>query len=173
MKNSKSWVGFLLIGLGTLFLLDSLNVIDHAWSFLWPVFLLVPAIAFHAAFFATGAKKSAAGLLVPGGILLVLSGLFFFEVLTSWQFSGTTWPFYLFAVAFGLLELWLFGGRQPSLLIPIFILTTVGSVFLFEGLIEYPIFQFWPVILIIIGLYILFGKRKRDLNTNEINKKEM
>lgn len=160
MRNNNLFIGIILISVGILFSLQSFGLVDTAWTFLWPVFLLVPGLGFHVAFFATGAKKSAAGLLVPGGILLVLSALFFFEIVTSWQFSGSTWPVYLFAVAFGLFELYLFGGRTPALLIPVFVLTVVGGIFFFDGLLELPVFNLWPLALIGAGLIVIFGRQK-------------
>jgi hypothetical protein len=35
------------------------------------------------------------------------------------SYSGVTWPVYLLATAFGLFELWLFGGKEKALLIPV------------------------------------------------------
>lgn len=167
MNSNRYVTGFILIAVGLFFLLNTFGVINYAWGTLWPMFLFIPALAFHAAFFLSGAKKRNAGLLVPGGILLVLSLLFFFEMATSWRFAGDTWPFYLFAVAFGLFELWLFGGRQAGLLIPVFILTGVGSVFFFENLLSYPIFNMWPVILIVVGLVVIFGNKNNQHNKAE------
>ncbi|MFD1735543.1 LiaI-LiaF-like domain-containing protein [Bacillus salitolerans] len=158
MKQRNILIGSILIIVGLLFSLESMGIINNPWGSLWPLFLVIPGIAFHLAFFLSGAKKHLAGLLVPGGILLVIGSLFIFETFTSWQFSHLTWPVYLFAVSFGLFELYFFGGREAGLLIPVFILAVVGIVFLLEGFLEFPIFNLWPFVLIVVGIYIMFGK---------------
>ncbi|WP_368659095.1 hypothetical protein AB3Z07_08870 [Metabacillus halosaccharovorans] len=158
MKNGKVFYGVCLIGLGLFFSLQSFGLIGNLWSVSWPIILLFVSVGFHLGFFLSGGKKQQAGLLVPGGILFVLSLLFMFEEMTNWSFSGFIWPFYLFAVAFGLFELWLFGGKEVGLLIPIFILSGLGVVFLIQNLFTFNILSFWPAILIIIGLFLIFGR---------------
>ncbi|TSD63495.1 hypothetical protein FFF34_018055 [Inquilinus sp. KBS0705] len=47
MKNEKIVPGLILVGIGTLFLLDNYNVIDFHWSnlwHLWPVFLIMGGV---------------------------------------------------------------------------------------------------------------------------------
>lgn len=158
MKNGKGIYGFLLVALGILFSLQSLGLVGDFWSFSWPLILLFISVGFHLGFFLSGARKQQAGLLVPGGILFILSILFMFEEMTGWSFSDNTWPIYLFAVAFGLFELWLFGGRIFGLLIPIFILSSLGTVFILQNLLPFNVLSFWPVLLIIVGLFLIFAK---------------
>ncbi|TXC91515.1 hypothetical protein FS935_07710 [Metabacillus litoralis] len=161
MKNGKVIYGIFLVGIGILFSLQSIGLIDNFWSFSWPLLLLFVSIGFHLGFFLSGAKKQQAGLLVPGGILFVLSILFMFEEMTNWSFSEYTWPFYIFAVAIGLFELWLFGGREFGLLIPIFILFGLSFVFIIQNLFTFNVLSFWPAILIIVGLFLIFGRTSR------------
>ncbi|KAA0546680.1 hypothetical protein FZW96_15735 [Bacillus sp. BGMRC 2118] len=160
MSKSNIVFGLTLILLGVLFSLQSFGVIDHFWSAFWPLFLIIPGVIFHVAFFISGAKRSLAGLLVPGGILLVIGLLFVFESMTSWQFSHATWPIYLYAVSFGLFELYIFGGRERGLLIPVGILATVGTVFLVNELLSFQLFNLWPLILIAAGFYVMTGQKK-------------
>jgi hypothetical protein len=42
------------------------------------------------------------------------------------------------------------------MLIPITLLTGMGIILLFEKLADYPIKQFWPILLIFMGVYIIF-----------------
>ncbi|MFZ3589548.1 LiaI-LiaF-like domain-containing protein [Bacillus sp. DJP31] len=160
MKLKDVLIGTTLIIVGVIFSLQSFGIVTNFWGYFWPMFLIVPGVIFHLAFFLSGAKKHLAGLLVPGGILLVIGLLFAFETMTSWQFSEDTWPIYLFAVALGLFELYVFGGRESGLLIPVFILAGIGTIFLLNGLLSYPIFKFWPLILIAVGLYIILGRSR-------------
>jgi uncharacterized membrane protein HdeD (DUF308 family) len=118
--------GVILIFLGVFLLIAYLT----NWRFLsmermWPVFILIPGLAFEIAYFS---KKTNPGLLVPGGILTVIGLLFFFESFTNYQFSSYTWPIYPLSVAIGLFQLYLFSKRERGLLVPIFILTGVSLV---------------------------------------------
>lgn len=83
----------------------------------WPALILLLGAAFHIPIFGPKPVKNA-GLLVPGGILLITGILFVFETATNWSYSGVTWPVYLLATAFGLFELWLFGGKQKAVAHP-------------------------------------------------------
>ncbi len=162
LDKGKIFSGLLLIFIGTFFLLQTLGILKVSWDYLWPLFILIPGIVFHLAFFLSGAQKNMAGLLVPGGILVVIGSLFFFEVITGWSFSHITWPIYLIAVAFGLFELWFFGNREKGLLIPVFILTTLAIIFLMERFITTSVQKFWPLALIVLGLFLMFGKNRRE-----------
>ncbi|RSK26738.1 hypothetical protein EJF36_07610 [Bacillus sp. HMF5848] len=169
MTKGKSLFGIVLVVLGVIFLLDSSGVVNlgidienlNLMTYSWPFFLLVPAILFHAGFFLSGMKKSNAGLLVPGGILLTLSLLFFFETFTGWRFSGVTWPIYILAPAVGLFELYIFGGREKGLLIPVGILSSIGVFFLLQN-IFIEMMEFWPIILVLGGLFLLLGRNKEE-----------
>lgn len=152
--------GLFLIIIGLIFLLDNFNIINIRFSILaWPIALLLPAIGFHLAFFLSGRRKDLAGLLVPGGILLVLSLNFYFEMFTDFHYSHLTWPIYILAPAVGLFELYWFGERDRALLIPVGILSAV-ALFFFAQMIFAALFQFWPIIFILFGIYLLFGRRK-------------
>lgn len=136
-------------------------------SRLWPLFILIPGLGFELAYFA---EHKAAGLLVPGGILTTLGLLFLFETYTNWSFSAYTWPVYILAPAVGLFQLYLFGNRNKGLLIPVSILTIV-ALFSFFGT-SYAFISrslIWPVILIVVGLIILFGKSDNDSNSDNPN----
>lgn len=156
--NKSVLFGSFLIIIGFIFLFDSLGFIEgDIWEIIWPIFLLIPALFFHYSFFSGRVKN--AGILVPGGIMLVLSGLFFFHTLTGWGSSEYTWPFYLYAVAFGLFELYIFGERERGLLVPIIILAGIGLIFTLENIVIFPVGKMWPILLIILGFSILIRRR--------------
>ena len=133
MNRTGKTLGSIFIIAGILFLLANLDIIDLHFlnigfilSRFWPLlFLILPGLLFHMGFFA-GRNKNP-GLLVPGGILLVLGVAFQINML----FGGwdILWPVYIFSVAFGLFELYIFGGRDKALLIPVGILTCLSAVF--------------------------------------------
>ncbi|CAM3294810.1 hypothetical protein EDM52_10750 [Brevibacillus invocatus] len=155
----KEFFGYVLIGLGVIFVLATYSGIEMNMGVLWPAFLLIPAIGFHIFFFMNPHPKRA-GLLVPGGILLVYAPLFFFsQLLFDGDMSGT-WPFFLIGPAFGLLELYIFGGRNHALLIPISILTVVASIFLAANLLSSQLGGILGIVLIACGGFLLFRKKK-------------
>ena len=164
MSKGNMGIGlvFIVIGivgiLGHFFNLDFLRPAQ-----LWPFALLIPGLFFEISFFTS--SKNAPGILVPGGILTTLGLLFFFETATNWHFSGYTWPVYILAPAIGLFQLFLFTKpRQNALLVPVGVLTLVATISfanMFVGNLWNLIFHnslIWPVLLIIVGLIIFFGK---------------
>lgn len=174
MSKKSKVLGGILIILGILFLLKNFSIFN-IWDFInlrtifrltgtligrfWPaLFLILPGLLFHSAFF-TGTRRNP-GVLVPGGILLVLGIVFQINML----FGGWSilWPVYIFSVAFGLMELYVFGPRDRGLLIPISILTGLSLVFFIafslNGLLSINTRPFAiPVVLILMGMIVLFG----------------
>jgi len=167
MKRDNMFLGALLIVVGLLFLLARVvfdyKIISFDSGDFWPIIVLAIGVTFELIFFRTG---KASGFLVPGGILTTIGVLFFFEVATKWSFSAYTWPVYILAVAIGLFQLYLFGGKQRGLLIPVFILTSVAAIavicIIFEVFLSAVDLGFIiPIILIAGGLLFIF-RRKTD-----------
>jgi hypothetical protein len=168
MNRTGKVLGSIFIILGALFLLRNLNIIGPIWQYVnigriigtfWPsLFLILPGLLFHLGYL-SGRKKDP-GVLVPGGILLVLGAAFQVNMLFGgWEI---TWPIYIFSVAFGLFELYVFGNRDRGLLIPIGILTGLSAIFFFvfsvKTLLGINTQSFIvPAVLIGIGLIVLFG----------------
>ncbi|MGL5353399.1 MAG: hypothetical protein ACRDA5_08725, partial [Clostridium sp.] len=114
MKNEKYFFGLILIAIGIMGIADRVFNINLVIGLeFWPLFVLVPGLCFEYAYFS---KRQFPGLLVPGGILTTIGLLFIFETITRWRFSGITWGIYPLAVAIGLFQLYLFGGRKKELL---------------------------------------------------------
>ncbi|WP_277538862.1 hypothetical protein [Bacillus sp. 159] len=127
----------------------------------WPALILLLGAAFHIPIFGPKPVKNA-GLLVPGGILLITGILFVFETATNWSYSDVTWPVYLLATAFGLFELWLFGGKQKALLIPVAVLTLTALCFMMTYQPIIPVSVFWPALFVLIGIVLMaFPGKKR------------
>ena len=173
MNKSGKVLGGILIVLGILFLMKNLDIFAPIWQFFnigtilskfWPsLFLLLPGLLFHYGYF-SGDRRNA-GLLVPGGILLVLGLVFQFNMLFgNWNI---TWPLYILSVAFGLFELYIFGGREKGLLIPVGILGGLSFLFFFSfslnRLLRFNTRPYaLPVLLIIIGIILIGGRRGRS-----------
>ncbi|MBZ9685571.1 DUF5668 domain-containing protein [Clostridium estertheticum] len=158
MRGKNFFWGIILIFIGVGAILNNIfNIHLFTISQLWPVFVLIPGLSFEEGYFS---RRKDPGLLVPGGILTTIGILFFFETFTNWHFAEYTWPVYLLAVAIGLFQLYLFGGRKRGLLVPVFILTTI-SVIAFATMLVGNVF-YWvntslliPIILIALGVYMV------------------
>ena len=157
MKNKNNFWGFFLIIIGILLFISKLFDIQlFNMGRLWPIFVLIPGLCFNFAYFST---RKGPGVLVPGGILTTIGLLFFFETMTNWHFAEYTWPVYPLAVAVGLFQLYIFGGRKRELLIPVGILTLVSATSfasMIFGSINTSLVV--PAILVLLGVYLIFGK---------------
>ncbi len=159
--------GVVLIVLGVLFLLSNFGLfeiyfdvfdIGFLFAHFWPMFLIIPGVVFHYAYFR--AKAPDAGLLVPGGILLVTGLTCQISMLFDlWSFM---WPGFILAVAVGLFELYLFGTREKGLLIPVFILGGLSLIFFTFSLGSSWVLRTYlvPIILIVGGILIVTRNRR-------------
>ena len=155
MKALRLIIGFLLILVGVTSLVTYVfHLENYLVHNLWFLLILIPGLYFEMNYFQT---RKNPGQLVPGGILTVIGLLFCFEILTEWHYSSYTWPVYLLAVAFGLLQLYLYDHKDKGLLIPITILCFISLLFYVQLFISSSLLL--AICLIIIGLYILFQKR--------------
>lgn len=155
--NHKRLFGLFLIIFGLFYYVKSFRVFSEFEFFAWPFVLLILSAGFHISFFIGDRKKEKAGLLVPGGILFVLGLMFVFETAAGLNYAGSIWPVYFLSAAFGLFELWLFGGRERGLLLPIFVLSAVAVFYIAEQFL--PIRgSFWPFAAIVIGVYYVLRK---------------
>jgi hypothetical protein len=158
-RASIIW-GVICILFGAVFFCNTVLKIEiFSIAHLWPLFVLVPGLAFEVMYFT---ERKVPALLVPGGILTVIGLLFFFEVATSWTFAGYTWPVYLIAVAFGLYQFYINIGRPKGILIAITVLAIVAIVSIcvmvlgaFVSVMQRNIIV--PVALIVIGVFILIN----------------
>ena len=163
MNNKNYFWGFFLIITGILLFISRLFHIQlFNMDRLWPIFVLIPGLCFNLAYFST---RKGPGVLVPGGILTTIGLLFFFETMTNWHFSEYTWPIYPLAVAVGLFQLYIFGGRKSGLLIPIGILTLVSTMSfatMIFGNINNSLVV--PAVLVLIGIFLIFGKGNKNIH---------
>lgn len=159
--SHKKLFGLFLILFGLYYFLSSLGFFTSFMVYQWAFILLILSGGFHIAFFLGGRKKEKAGLLVPGGVFFVLGLLFIFETAAGWNYGGSTWPVYLLAAAFGLFELWLFGGRKRELLVPICVLSAIGVFFAADYFLSFR-GSFWPLAAIVLGLYYVFRKNNLE-----------
>jgi hypothetical protein len=159
--------GLLLIGLGMLFLLGQFLGFD-VWHYLWPLFILGFGLLFFAGMVAGG--KEAGGLAIPGSLFTILGLLFLYQnTFAHWASWAYAWALLApTGVGIGLM-IFARWSDKPSLYGPGWLLVIIGlAIFLvmgafFElavGLAGYasPGRFLWPVLLILIGLFLLFRR---------------
>jgi hypothetical protein len=168
MRKENTFFGvlFILIGCALLFTnyVLKIQIFDFSQNDFWPFIVLGVGIIFEMSYFLS---HKAPGLLVPGGIISVCGLLFIFEVATNWKFAAYTWPVYIFAVAFGLFQLYLFGSRRKGLLIAASLVLLASGFGVVISIFES--FSYWSDLgsiviagfLIIVGLVVVFGKGKK------------
>jgi len=127
--------GMIAIAAGIVWLLIQAQATDgrsyaepsNIFAYFWPTLFVLPiGIFFHVAYLYKRTRQSA-GMLIPGGILVVSgltcqAGMLF----DAW---GSVWPGFLLAAAFGLLEFYIFGYRLFWLLLPVFVLGSCAVLF--------------------------------------------
>ena len=157
MKKINYLFGLLLLCIGVILILANFGVMEIAWDNLWPLFLLIPGIFFELSYFIS---RKDAGLLVPGGILITYGLLFLVNVNYGWHLMDNLWPIFPLGVAIGLFQLFLFGGREKGLLIPVGILGAISLFFLINNLLFIDFRLLAGILLLLIGIWIIFKKAK-------------
>jgi hypothetical protein len=167
-SNSSSLIiGLIFILVGVGLLADKLDMFNFGWHEMYPIiFLLIAAVSFmHAV---TGQKNSA----FWGGVFGVL-GVFFvlrnFDIIRYYWFDEF-WPIFLIALGVGFIVLYIFNPRDWGVLIPGFILTGLGLLFIFEAMdliddffeiVFETIWTYWPLALVLLGVGLILGSLKR------------
>ena len=157
MKKINYIFGFLLLFIGVLLILANFGIVKIVWENLWPLFLLIPGIIFELSYFI---YKKDVGLLVPGGILITYSLLFLVNVTYGWRLMEDLWPIFPLGVSIGLFQLYIFGGRERGLLIPVGILGVISLFFLINNLLFIDFRLIPGIMLMVIGIWIIFKKTK-------------
>ncbi len=167
-RNQRVGVG--LVAVGVLLLVVRLFSWNIGW--LWPLFILIPGVAFLVAAALGGA--SVAALFVPGSVVTTLGVIFFFQNTTgyfeSWAY---VWALMPAAVGVGLL---LYGRRSGNLelvstgrrLAGIFAVVFLVAAVFFEGFIFNNVLNTWffrtglPLLFIAAGAFLLLRRRAGD-----------
>jgi len=160
MSNSGNRsAGWILIAIGLLFLLHYL----FGWNFYWAmVLILVGGVLFVSAIF----SKSHRGVF-PGTLLLLLGLLFLLrqtEVLDDSR--GDLWPLIIVILGVSFVMVSLLRPREWGHLVPGGISLIIGLLLFLRSylyLSRYTlerIFHWWPLILVILGVWLLLGRRR-------------
>jgi hypothetical protein len=159
MARNNYTVGLLLIGIAVILLLGKLGVFSALGAFLWPVFVLLPGALFHFLYFT---RVLPVGVLVPGGILVTYSLMFFYCNLFGWDSMAYLWPGFIFGVAVGLYELHLFNprGGKGALTAAMILSAIAGIFFAFAFMFTVGVY-FIAFVLIAVGVFLMMSRGRR------------
>ena len=161
-QKPSAVLGFLLIIIGGILLMDSLNI----WNFNWDstaawILLIMGAWFYYIGF----SSKEKSGMVFPATILFSYGLLFLACSWNSWNLLNTFWPVFILGPGLGFIVLYFAGRRETGLLIPGFILTGLALIFFVR---EQYYVEFWPILIIIVGALLIWkgyqNKQKNDVN---------
>jgi hypothetical protein len=151
-------VGLVLIGIAVILLLGKLGVFSFLGGLLWPVFILLPGVVFHFLYFS---RVLPAGVLVPGGILVTYSLMFFFCNIFGWGAMSYLWPGFIFGVAVGLYELHLFDRHSgKGVLTAAMILAAISAVFFALAFMFTAGIYFIIFVLLVAGVGLIMTRKR-------------
>lgn len=161
MKKQNTFAGILMIGIGIYFLLKEFNIPILTDFYSWTTILMIIGVALLLNGYIANEKDS----IFPGVLLLGLG--IHFHGLSYYNFWIDHWGMYLLIISLSLLLSYqkTKRGLWIGILLLIISLFSIFSSkkpgwFHWLDLIFYFIENFWPVALIIIGIYLLYFKKK-------------
>jgi len=160
------YLGIFLIITGLFILLIQNS--HFTWGYSWPLIVIAAGLLFFIGFFI---NKENYGLLMPGSILLIIGILFLYFTQMGWYHIEDLWPTFILAPGVGFFMMCFFGSKKNKLWIPGTILVLLAIIF-YAQFCYY--FRYWPVILILLGLYLIFSetKNKKITENNGFTSKE-
>jgi len=172
-KKASILPGLILIFVGSIILLYKFfpGFVDFRHAY--PIVLL--ALGVMLIFSVCCKSKTDKGAVFPGTILFFI-GLFFFlrnYGLVEYYYVREVWPIFIIMVGLGFLALFLAKPSDSGVLVPAGILLFIGVISLLNKLyiIDIELWEiiadYWPVILIVIGLSIILGSLKRRQHLEE------
>ncbi|GAB6189390.1 hypothetical protein JCM30566_11290 [Marinitoga arctica] len=159
MKNNILG-GLIFILLGGYLIISNIFEINIDWNLLWPVILLYFGLKFEISFFK---DKKNPGILVPGGILISVSILFFLVAILGYEMMKYLWPGFILAPAIGLLQLAIASKKVKEYIFPIIFLSGLSILFFIEQFIGIDIWNYFiGLVFISVGINILTKRRKSN-----------
>lgn len=160
-------IGAVLIGLGLLFLLVQLPGVQLG-RYMWPFFIIVPGLAFFVAMVVAG--RNAGPLAIPGSIVTTVGLILLVQNATDhWESWAYTWALIPTAAGVGMIisGMWSFrpdlvtqGRRTAGIGLVMFLaFTAFFELLIFGGYIGYMQWL-WPVLLIVLGLFLLLRRSR-------------
>jgi len=162
-KYKTSWFGIALMIVGGFMLLERFNVVDIDFATVfWPLMMLIGIVSVGRGF-----SQERRGKIFWGTVLFLYSLFFLLKSIDSFEIYGYTFfpaSFLIFGIAF--LMMYLNNFKDWPFLIPAFLLSVVGALFILSEygfLYRWEVWDimrlYWPVILILLGLAMLLRRK--------------
>lgn len=159
-RSASTIIGWIIVAIGVIGLLANMGIVNIGWENFWTLLIIGIGVAFEASYFTGG--RANPGILVPAGIFMVTGAVLLVGAFIGWDWMEFLWPLFVLAPAVGLFQLYIFGGREKALMIPITILSTVGIVFLLINLQEFKTASLaGSGLLILAGAALITGSGRR------------
>ncbi|MCL4529362.1 MAG: hypothetical protein M1282_08115 [Chloroflexi bacterium] len=166
--------GLILIGIGVLFLLGQIFSRFAFWHYFWPFAVIGFGALFFVAMLAGG--KSMAFMAIPGSIVAVSGLMLLFQNLTAdWVSWSYGWTITIISVGLGIYLMGAYEGNEHRRQAGISVMKVGAILFVIFGAIFGMLFSFFgprqyffPVLLILLGVYLvlsragLFGSRQPE-----------
>lgn len=156
MKRDNLIWGVILILAGVAFLLNQLFPALFGW-FSWPWIL----IGLGAVFTVGSLLSRVGGMMIPGLILLGLGGIFIYQSTTgNWESWSYVWALMPVLAGLGMFIGGLYDRElrhvRPVALMMMLVGLILFAVFAGAFGLQLDILRYWPVLLILVGLFVLF-----------------
>jgi peptidoglycan/LPS O-acetylase OafA/YrhL len=169
-KKSSLIPGVLFIVLGLWLFARRFPFLEHHSFQIYPVLLVL----FAGFLLYEMSRRRNTSALFWGVVVLVVGAFFFLRNygVVSYYYADEYWPVFIFALGLGFLALFIYRPRDWGVLIPAGIFLFFGGILcirLFHGYFwhwEDIIEQYWPVLLIVIGIGVLAGGLLRPSNSD-------
>lgn len=160
MKNQNAFIAYLLIGVGTYFLIKQLDLSFFNNFYSWPTILIIVGIVFLIHSYSSREYQN-----IFTGVLLLGLGIHF-HGLENYEFWLDHWSVYalIAGIAFVVRYFQTKKGLIPGLILIILSILLIFSVAFpeqftwFYSILEF-LETFWPIFLIGFGFYLLFPKK--------------
>ncbi|WP_316246796.1 hypothetical protein [Paenibacillus ihumii] len=155
--NNKLMTGILILAAGIIILLGKWGVFSFLGKALWPLILLIPGILLHLWVFA---RRASSELLLPAGILVVYSILFFIGIIGGWTFLfHKLWPAFILGIAVGLFEYYAYASqRQSGMLLTAVVLAAVSVILLGWSVFSISFVYLLAIVLIAAGAWLILAR---------------
>jgi hypothetical protein len=128
VNRQSATVGIGVLAVGLIILLGKLGVFAFIGAVFWPLFILIPGVLLHVLYFGRIVPSVA---LIPAGILTVVSVILLIGNWFGWGLMKYMWPLFLFAIAVGLYEFYVFGYSRSRQIWTAAVLLAALSIVLF------------------------------------------
>lgn len=170
-KKASLIPGIILIVLGLWFLVRRFPYLSDYSFQIYPILLIL----FSIFLFVEAARRHHNGALFWGSVILVIGGFFCLRNygIIPYFYADEYWPIFLVALGIGFIAMFIYHPNDWGLIIPAALFLFFGVVFslrTFHGYFWHwadLITDYWPVVLIIIGVGVFLGAFRHRSNPIE------